>query len=184
MKPIVLDRDGVINQDSAAFIKNPQEWQPLAGSIAAISKLYQHGYTIFVATNQSGLARGLFEIEDLDAIHAKMHALVEAAGGKIERVFYCPHGPDDNCQCRKPLTGLLDQIEKYAATSLRDVPCIGDSLRDLQAASRKGWQPVLVMTGNGENTRQALGDMKPPVFADLATAADAIIQGRLYLDST
>lgn len=178
MKPVILDRDGVINQDSDAFIKNPQEWQPIAGSIAAISQLYQHGYSIFVATNQSGLARGLFQPEDLDAIHAKMHALVDAAGGKIEHVFYCPHGPNDNCQCRKPRSGLLDQIEKYCATSLRGVPCIGDSLRDLQAASNKGCRPILVLTGNGRKTRRELGDLQPLIFTDLAAAVAAIVENK------
>ncbi len=176
MKLIVLDRDGVINQDSDAFIKSPQEWQPIDGSIASISRLYQHGYTIFVATNQSGLARGLFQPEDLDAIHAKMHALVEVAGGKIEQVFFCPHGPDDNCQCRKPRAGLLDQIENYCATSLQGAPCIGDSLRDLQAANSKGCQPILVLTGKGEKTREELGDLQPLVFTNLAAATDAIIR--------
>ncbi len=177
MKPVILDRDGVINKDSAAFVKSPQEWQPISGSIAAIARLYQHGYTVFVATNQSGLARGLFQLEQLDAIHAKMHALVAAEGGKIERVFYCPHGPDDDCSCRKPLPGLLDQIESYCAENLTAVPCIGDSLRDLQAATSKGFQPILVLTGNGEKTLHQLGEHNIPVFADLAAAADAIISG-------
>ena len=178
MKPVILDRDGVINKDSKAFIKSPQEWQPIAGSIGAISKLCQHGYTVFIATNQSGLARGLFQPEDLDAIHAKMNAMVEAAGGKIERVFYCPHGPDDDCACRKPRPGLLDQIEAYCAETLTSVPCIGDSLRDLQAASSKGFQPILVLTGNGEKTVRQLGERKIPVFANLAVAVDAIIGGK------
>lgn len=179
MRPVILDRDGVINKDSAAFVKSPQEWLPLAGSIDAISRLYRHGYTVFIATNQSGLARGLFQPEELHAIHAKMHALVEAAGGKIERVFYCPHGPDDNCSCRKPRAGLLDQIEAYCAETLAGVPCIGDSLRDLQAASSKGLQPILVLTGNGKKTLGELGEHEIPVFADLAAAANAIINGVL-----
>ncbi len=176
MKPVILDRDGVINQDSDAFVKNPDEWQPIAGSIDAIAKLHQHGFTVFIATNQSGLARGLFTLQDLNAIHAKMHAIVNAAGGKIERIFYCPHGPDDGCNCRKPRPGLLDQIEDYCGAKLLAAPCVGDSLRDLQAASAKGCQPMLVLTGNGEKTRQQLSGETPPVFADLTAAADAIIQ--------
>ncbi len=176
MRPVILDRDGVINRDSKAFIKNAAEWRPIAGSIAAIAKLYQHGFTVFVVTNQSGLARSLLTVEDLDAIHAKMHAHVHAAGGSIERIFYCPHGPDDDCDCRKPRTGLLDRVERYCGSSLSDVPCVGDSLRDLQAASTKGCRALLVLTGNGEKTLQQLRGEKPPVFVDLAAAADAIIQ--------
>lgn len=175
MKPVILDRDGVINRDSDDFVKTPDEWQAIAGSIAAIARLYQHGFTVFVVTNQSGLARGLLAVEDLDAIHAKMHAMVQAAGGHIEHIFYCPHGPDDGCDCRKPRVGLLDQVERYCASSLFDAPCIGDSLRDLQAASAKGCQPMLVMTGNGEKTLRQLQGEKPPVFSDLAEAADFII---------
>ncbi|MGI9286830.1 MAG: D-glycero-beta-D-manno-heptose 1,7-bisphosphate 7-phosphatase [Pseudomonadales bacterium] len=182
MKLVILDRDGVINQDSDAFVKNPAEWRPIAGSIDAIAKLYKNGFTIFVTTNQSGLARGLFTLEELNAIHAKMHAMVNAAGGKIERVFYCPHGPDDGCDCRKPRLGLLDQVEEYCGVSLLGVHCIGDSLRDLQAADAKGCQPVLVLTGNGEKTRQQLQGQELPVFADLAAAAGAIIQHKA--DST
>lgn len=176
MKPVILDRDGVINKDSAAFVRSAAEWQPIAGSIAAIAKLYQHGFTVFVATNQSGLARGLFGVEDLDAIHAKMHAQVYAAGGKIEHIFYCPHGPDDGCDCRKPRCGLLDQVEQHCGASLLAAPCVGDSLRDLQAAQAKGCQALLVLTGNGKKTLQQLQREKPPVFADLAAAAAAIIQ--------
>lgn len=178
MKPVILDRDGVINQDSDAFVKSAEEWLPIPGSIDAIAKLYRHGFTIFVATNQSGLARGLLTPDDLEAIHAKMHAAVCTAGGKIERIFYCPHGPDDGCDCRKPRPGLLDQIESYCKANLTGVPCVGDSLRDLEAARAKGCQPVLVLTGNGEKTRRQLQDDEPPVFADLVAAADAIIHAK------
>ncbi|UTA49688.1 D-glycero-beta-D-manno-heptose 1,7-bisphosphate 7-phosphatase [Simiduia sp. 21SJ11W-1] len=158
MKLVILDRDGVINQDSDAFVKSAEQWQPLPGSIEAIAELSRAGFTIVVATNQSGLARGLFDLDDLEAMHAKMAQLVETQGGSVAAVFYCPHGPDDACNCRKPKAGLIDAIEAEFDTSAQGVPLVGDSLRDLQAGISKGCSPVLVLTGKGLKTQQALKD--------------------------
>ena len=149
---IVLDRDGVINADSDQFVKSAAEWRPLAGSIEAIAALSKAGFKLVVASNQSGLARKLFTQADLDAMHSKMQGLIAAQGGKLEGIFYCPHGPDDDCNCRKPKAGLLDQIEKEFSVSLNDSWLVGDSLRDLQCAGRKGCKPVLVKTGKGLKT--------------------------------
>ena len=170
---VILDRDGVINQDSSEFVKSADEWLPLAGSIEAIAKLSGAGYTVAVASNQSGLARGLVEKESLLAMHQKLHDLVSAAGGHIGRVVVCPHGPDDGCDCRKPKPGLLLELARHYGASLEDVPIIGDSLRDLQAAAAVGARPILVRTGNGASTEKQL----PPelgnveVFDDLAAVA-------------
>lgn len=150
---IILDRDGVINQDSDAYIKSLAEWQPLPGSIEAIARLSRAGYTVVVATNQSGLARGYFTQATLDAIHGRLRALVEQAGGELGGIYYCPHGPDDHCDCRKPKPGLLDQIvTDYGNVS--GAPMIGDSLRDLEAGVARDCHPVLVLTGKGERTRE------------------------------
>lgn len=151
-KLIILDRDGVINQDSDDYVKSLEEWIPIEGSCEAIADLCKAGYTVAVATNQSGLARGFFSVDDLEAMHGRMNALVEEAGGEIATIKYCPHGPDDACDCRKPLPGLVDQIEKELNVSADGAYFIGDSLRDLQAGLSKGCKPVLVMTGKGEMT--------------------------------
>lgn len=156
MELVILDRDGVINQKRSDYIKSADQWQPIPGSIEAIARLSHAGYTPVVATNQSGLARGLFDLDDLEAMHAKMTRLVEAEGGKLEAIFYCPHHPDDNCKCRKPKTGLLDAIEAEFNTSVAGAPFIGDSLRDLEAALAKACQPWLVLTGLGQSTRAEL----------------------------
>ena len=153
MKLIILDRDGVINQDSDAFVKSPDEWIALPGSLQAIARLTQAGWKVVVATNQSGLARGLFDMDTLNAIHAKMRRELAAAGGSIDAVFLCPHGPDDNCVCRKPLPGMFEQIGARYDADLNDVPAVGDSLRDLQASSAAGCAPWLVLTGNGAKTQ-------------------------------
>lgn len=152
MKMIILDRDGVINEDSDDFIKSPDEWHPIPGSLEAIALLYQHGFTITVATNQSGIARGLFTIDALNQIHQKMQSNVQALGGKIDAIFYCPHGPNDECLCRKPKPGLLTQIATTYGISLENVPVIGDSLRDIQAGQISGALPYLVRTGKGIKT--------------------------------
>ena len=156
MELVILDRDGVINQKRSDYIKSADQWQPIPGSIEAIARLSHAGYTPVVATNQSGLARGLFDLEDLEAMHAKMTQLVEAEGGSLEAIFYCPHHPDDGCKCRKPKTGLLDAIEAEFNTSVAGAPFIGDSLRDLEAALAKACQAWLVLTGLGQNTRAEL----------------------------
>jgi D-glycero-D-manno-heptose 1,7-bisphosphate phosphatase len=180
-KLVILDRDGVINQDSDHFVKTTDEWQPIAGSTEAIARLSEAGFTVAVATNQSGLARGHFDEPTLAAMHDKMHGLVADAGGEIAGVFYCPHGPDDGCDCRKPLPGLIDQIEQALTLSARGAYLIGDSLRDLEAGLIKGCTPILVRTGKGERTLQKLAETPVPeleqllVFDDLAAACDHII---------
>jgi D-glycero-D-manno-heptose 1,7-bisphosphate phosphatase len=181
-KLIILDRDGVINQDSDDYVKSLEEWIPLEGSCEAIANLSKAGYTIAVATNQSGLARGFFTLDDLETMHDRMNALVEEAGGEIATIKYCPHGPDDACDCRKPLPGLIDQIEAELGISADGAYFIGDSLRDLQAGLSKGCKPVLVMTGKGEKTllKMLTTDVdteikQAPVYTDLAHFARKII---------
>ncbi|MDX1491346.1 MAG: D-glycero-beta-D-manno-heptose 1,7-bisphosphate 7-phosphatase [Pseudohongiellaceae bacterium] len=152
MKLVILDRDGVINQDSDDYIKSAEEWQPIPGSIEAIAALSNAGYTVAVATNQSGIARDYFDEFELSAMHQKMCSLVEEAGGEISGVFFCPHLPDEGCECRKPGIGLLKQMECEFGTSVEQAPFVGDSAKDLLAAKLAGCQPILVKTGKGERT--------------------------------
>jgi len=147
MKLIILDRDGVINFDSTQYIKSPAEWLPIPGSLEAIAKLCQAGWLVTVATNQSGIARGLYTHEILAAIHAKMQTLVMGAGGKIDTIFYCPHHPDENCDCRKPRPGLLKQIAEHYDIELTNIPFVGDKLSDVEAGVAVGCKPLLVETG-------------------------------------
>lgn len=149
MKLVILDRDGVINEDSDAYIKSPEEWNPIPGSLEAIARLNRHGYRVAVATNQSGVARGLFTLDTLARIHRRMLEAVRDKGGEIDAIFFCPHGPDDDCRCRKPAPGLYEEIADRLKTSLDNVYAIGDSERDLVAARAAGAQPVLVRTGKG-----------------------------------
>ncbi|WP_132259873.1 D-glycero-beta-D-manno-heptose 1,7-bisphosphate 7-phosphatase [Paucimonas lemoignei] len=176
MKLVILDRDGVINHDSDAFIKSPEEWLPITGSLEAIARLNQAGYHVIVASNQSGIARGLFDHVTLDAIHAKLHAMAESVGARIDNILFCPHGPDDACLCRKPKSGMFQQIAQTYGESLAGVPAVGDSLRDLQAGVAEGCTPYLVLTGKGKTT-QAKGGLPPHtvVCADLAEAVDHIL---------
>ncbi|MES9833484.1 MAG: D-glycero-beta-D-manno-heptose 1,7-bisphosphate 7-phosphatase [Candidatus Thiodiazotropha sp. DIVDIV] len=169
MKLIILDRDGVINKDSDSYIKHPDEWHPIEGSLEAIARLSRAGYRVFVATNQSGLARGLFNIETLNSIHRKMFDAVQQVGGHIEAILFCPHGPDDGCNCRKPGSGLFEAIQQRTHTALENVPVVGDSLRDLQAAVEVNAKPILVRSGNGEKTiNQLNGILKDiPIYDDL-----------------
>ena len=175
---VILDRDGVINRDSSDFVKSAAEWVPLEGSIGAIAALSRGGYTVAVASNQSGVARGLFDRNALRAMHRKLRRLVSAKGGRIDRIVVCPHGPDDGCGCRKPAPGLLHRLARYYHSDLAGVPVIGDSLRDLQAAARAGARPILVRTGNGRATERALdGEFAATeVFDDLRAAASALLQ--------
>jgi D-glycero-D-manno-heptose 1,7-bisphosphate phosphatase len=177
MKLVILDRDGVINEDSDNYIKSPAEWVPIPGSLEAIARLNHYGYKIAVATNQSGIARGLYTIDDLNAIHQKMRTLLDRVGGHFEGIFFCPHGPDEGCDCRKPRTGLLHQIARRLGTSLTDIPVIGDSKRDLDSATQVGAIPVLVRTGKGERMLKKHPELlkTTAVYPDLAAAADAII---------
>lgn len=178
---VILDRDGVINEDSDDYVKSLAEWHPLSGSIEAIARLSQHGFTVAVATNQSGLGRGLFDLDDLEAIHTRLNELVEAAGGRLAGIFYCPHTPDDNCDCRKPKAGLIEAIERELGESAAGAWFVGDTLRDFEAGAARGCRPVLVLTGKGQRTRAQLleaGNERwrdVPVYPHLAAAADALI---------
>jgi D-glycero-D-manno-heptose 1,7-bisphosphate phosphatase len=176
MKLIILDRDGVINFDSDQYIKSPAEWKPIPGSPEAIARLNQAGYRVVVATNQSGVGRGLFEMDTLNAIHDKMHRTIAAAGGRIDAVFYCPHAADAKCECRKPKPGMFERIASCYNLDLTSVPAIGDSLRDLQAAATAGALPMLVLTGKGERTMAEGGlPEETIVFKDLAAAVDDLL---------
>lgn len=175
-KLVILDRDGVINVDSDAYIKDADEWQPLPGSLEAIAALTRAGWTIAVATNQSGIARGLFDDYALARIHARMIDAIEDAGGHIEMIAFCPHGPDDDCSCRKPKPGLLQRIAAELSLQLTGVPVIGDSLRDIEAAEAVGASPILVLTGKGETTQHMLDERNIPVHADLASAVDELLK--------
>ena len=176
MKLIVLDRDGVINYDSAAYIKSPAEWRPIPGSLSAIAKLNHAGFHVVVATNQSGIGRGVFDMATLNAIHAKMHKAVAQAGGRIEAVFYCPHSAEMDCDCRKPRTGLFNEIATRYGRDLLGVPSVGDSLRDLQAAASVGARPFLVRTGKGEKTLLVGGlPENTPVFTNLSEAVEYLL---------
>ena len=176
VKLIILDRDGVINYDSDAFIKSPDEWNPIPGSLEAIARLNQAGYRVVICTNQSGIARGLFDIVTLNAIHQKLHKSAQTVGADIAAIFFCPHAADDNCDCRKPKPGMLHSIATRFEVSLKGVPSVGDSLRDLQAGYGLGCTPYLVLTGKGEKTRDKGG--LPPgttIFPDLAAVVDHLL---------
>ncbi len=177
MKLVILDRDGVINFDSDQYIKSPAEWKALPGSLEAIAKLTQAGYRVVVATNQSGIGRGLFDMDMLNAMHNKMHRAVQALGGRIDAVFYCPHASESKCNCRKPKPGMFERIGACFNTDLADAFAIGDSLRDLQAAADAGALPVLVLTGKGLSTQKD-GNLPEGtlVFADLAAAVEHILK--------
>jgi len=177
MKLVILDRDGVINQDSDDYIKSPQEFVPIAGSLEAIARLKQAGYLVVVATNQSGIGRGLFDLETLDAMHDKLRKMLAEVGGSIDGVFFCPHAPNEGCECRKPRPGLLLQISKQFDMPLADVPAIGDSLRDLESAQAVGARPILVRTGKGERTlAKGEGLDGVPVYHNLCEAVDALLK--------
>lgn len=173
MKLVVLDRDGTINLDSDDYIKSPAEWKPIRGAIEAIARLSQADWRVVVATNQSGLGRGLFGIPALNAIHAAMHRAVTQAGGRIDAIFFCPHRPEEGCGCRKPMPGMLREIAERMNADLARVPVVGDSLRDVQAAAAVGARPFLVLTGNGKETHNA-GRLPAGtrVFPDLAAVAE------------
>ncbi|MDH5230506.1 MAG: D-glycero-beta-D-manno-heptose 1,7-bisphosphate 7-phosphatase [Gammaproteobacteria bacterium] len=179
MKLIILDRDGVINFDSDAFIKSPEEWHPIPGSLEAIAKLNQAGFNVLVVSNQSGIARQYFDEAMLSLIHEKFQKLLAEKGGTVEAIFYCPHGPDDHCDCRKPKAGLFHQIEKQYQANLAGVFAVGDSWRDLEAAMTVHAQPVLVLTGKGEQTKaahsQELLEKQIPIFNNLADFTQTLL---------
>ena len=182
MALIILDRDGVINYQRDDHVTDVADWEPIPGSIEAMARLSQAGYQLAIATDQSGLALGLFDLDDLEAMHAKLRTLVEDAGGEVAGIFYCPHKDDDHCRCRKPKTGLLDAIEAEFDTSLHDCFFVGDQLKDLQCAVAKGCKPVLVKSGRGEQTLLSLIEnpaeelISTAVFEDLAQFADFVLQ--------
>lgn len=168
---VLLDRDGVINHDSDAFIKSPDEWLPIEGSLEAIALLNAYGFTVIIVTNQSGIARGLLDGATLDQIHAKMCRLVEEKGGAIAKIYFCPHGPDSECSCRKPKPGLLKAFAADFDADLTKVTVIGDSLRDLEAAMAVGAEPILVKTGKGLKTLTKNPNLNIQVFENLYDAA-------------
>ena len=176
MKTIILDRDGVINMDSALYIKSPAEWKPIEGSLESIARLNQAGYRVIVATNQSGIGRGLFDMDTLNAMHEKMHKHLAAVGGRIDAIFYCPHTADEQCDCRKPKPGMFERIAQVYNMDLKGVPTIGDSLRDLQAGSAVGCTTMLVRTGKGTKT-EAEGNLPvgTTIYDNLAAAVDALL---------
>src|SRR5258707_12162295 len=167
MKLVILDRDGVINQDSDQFIKNTTEWKPIPGSLEAIAKLNHAGYHVVVASNQSGIGRGLLDMGALNAINDKMYRVLAQVGGRIDALFFCPHAAEANCDCRKPKPGMFIDIAQRFNVDLAGVPAVGDSLRDLQAAAAAGPQPILVLPGKGSKTKAGRGlPAGPPVFPD------------------
>lgn len=177
LKLIILDRDGVINHDSPSFIKSPDEWIAIDGSMEAIARLNQAGYTVVVATNQSGISRKLFDMATLNAIHQKMHHAAQQVGATIDAVFFCPHAADFNCDCRKPKPGMMHAIAERYNVDLKGVPVVGDSLRDLQAGFLVGCTPHLVLTGKGEKTKETGG--LPPgsvVHANLAAMVESFLR--------
>ena len=181
MPLVILDRDGVINEDSPDYIKSLAEWHPLPGSIEAIARLSRAGFQVAVATNQSGLGRGLFDLDDLEAMNARLNDLVADQGGELAGIFYCPHTPTDDCQCRKPKPGLLDAIADTLGVTLSGSPVVGDSLRDLEAGVARDCRPILVRSGKGRDSETKLHNnpallASPPlVFDNLAAVADFLI---------
>ena len=176
MKLIILDQAGVINESSDTFIKSPEEWIAIPGSLEAISRLTHAGYRVIIATNQSGIGRGLLDMATYNAINDKMYRAVNQAGGRIDAIFFCPHTAADNCTCRKPAIGLFAEIMQRYGVNLKSVPAVGDSLKDLQAAVAVGALPILVLTGNGEVTRSAQDlPEQTQVYDDLAALVDVLV---------
>ena len=179
MKLVILDRDGTINSDSDDFVKTPEEWLPLPGALEAIARLSHAGWHVVVASNQSGLGRGLFDVGTLNAMHTKMLKMLALQGGRMDAVFYCPHTAEDNCHCRKPRPGLFEQIGLRFGVPLKGVPTVGDSLRDVQAGAAAGCEPHLVLTGKSEKYRGLVPPQDLPpgtlVHQDLSAFADFIL---------
>ncbi|WP_373887749.1 D-glycero-beta-D-manno-heptose 1,7-bisphosphate 7-phosphatase [Cupriavidus basilensis] len=177
-KLVVLDRDGVVNLDSDQFIKTPDEWIPIDGSLEAIAALNQAGYRVVIVSNQSGIGRGLFEMSALNAMHEKMHRALANLGGRVDAVFFCPHTAADGCDCRKPKAGMLEQLAERFGVELKGVPLVGDSLRDLEAGLAVGCAPHLVLTGKGPKTEKQGG--LPPgtlIHDDLRAFARWLLTG-------
>jgi len=183
LKLLILDRDGVINHDSDAYIKSVEEWIPIPGSIEAIAQLSKAGWTVVVATNQSGIARGYYDLATLDAMHARLRQLVSEQGGEVGLIVYCPHGPDEGCDCRKPKPGMLQTIARHYQTDLAGIWFVGDSSSDLKAALAVDSQPVLVKTGKGEKTLAGSLPANTLVFDDLAAVAAELIHNSAPQDN-
>lgn len=179
MSLIILDRDGVINHDSDEFIKSPTEWEPIEGSLEAIARLNHAGFRVVVITNQSGISRGLLDVETLNRIHSKMHRMLAQVGGRIEAILFCPHGPEDDCQCRKPHNGAFVELQDRLRIRLDNVPAVGDSLRDIQAALVSGARPILVRTGKGERTLAEGIPDGVEVYDDLAAVVSAMLEAQV-----
>ena len=176
MKLVILDMDGVINQESDDYIKTEQEWQAIPGSLQAIARLNHNGFHVVTATNQSGLARGKLTLKELNRIHRKMHNHLAQYGGVIDAIFFCPHGPDTDCACRKPKPGLFKEIQRRLHTPLYGIPVIGDRLTDIQAAQTVGARPMLVRTGKGQQQLdEGLIPDGVPVYDDLAQTTTALL---------
>ena len=172
---VIVDRDGVINEDSDDYIKSPHEWRAIPGSVEAIGDLYRAGFEIVVVTNQSGLARGFFSEDALRGIHARMTEAVRDAGGEFAGIYYCPHLPSDDCDCRKPRPGLVRQLERDLNVSAIGAPFIGDKVSDVDLAAAVGGRPLLVRTGRGREAERALAGRAIETFADLRAAANALL---------
>ncbi|GLS04159.1 D,D-heptose 1,7-bisphosphate phosphatase [Chitiniphilus shinanonensis] len=183
-KLLILDRDGVINEDRPDFVKSPEEWVPIPGSLEAVSELSRAGYLLVLATNQSAIGRGIIDMAVLNAIHAKLHRAVAELGGHIDAIFFCPHAPDAGCACRKPAPGMVLDIAKRFHVPPADCLMVGDSLRDLQAVAAAGGKPLLVRTGNGART-EAKGDLPAgtQVFDNLAAVAQWLLKPRTHPDA-
>lgn len=179
MKFIILDRDGVINHDSLEYIKSPEEWLPIAGSLEAIADLNRAGYRVLIATNQSGVARGYYDLEMLDRIHEKLMSELAAVGGCVDEIFYCPHHPDEHCFCRKPKPGMFYEIRDKYGLDLAEIYYVGDSVSDVEVAMIAGCKPILVLTGNGKKTLEKYADSHHvAVFDDLVAAVKSILSTR------
>lgn len=180
MRLIILDRDGVINEDSDAYIKSPDEWQPIPGSLEAIAQLCHADYHVIIATNQSGIGRHFFNTDTLNCIHNKMIEEIQHRGGDVDAIFFCPHAPEAGCKCRKPQPGLFEEIASRLKTNLNGTFAVGDSLRDIEAAQRAHALPVLVRTGKGHTTVETgVGLEGVPIFDDLAAFTKALLSGQL-----
>jgi len=175
IKLIALDRDGVINYDSPDYVKSPEEWRAIPGSLEAITKLNQHGYKVVIATNQSGVARGYFDLDTLDKIHQKMLGQLKEVGGKIDAIFFCPHEPDDNCEYRKPKPGLLLQAADQFNIKPQEILMIGDSMRDILAAKNCGAKAIFIKTDHKMDSLLAAQKEEVPIYNSLAEAVNAII---------
>jgi len=175
MRLLILDRDGVINEESDRFIKSPEEWIPIPGSLEAVARANAAGYRVVVVSNQSGLARGIIDVGQLHFVHQKMHQRLAEHGGRIEAVFFCPHGPGEGCACRKPRPGLFRELSERLHLPLEGVPAVGDRLTDIQAARAAGARPILVETGRGRHTRDVNPELRSlPVYEDLAAVIDEL----------